>query len=148
MAQLTSVQHQTHTFGELSLESNNGTTTIGGAGTWTEISSSWTQGQSNSMTLASDSITVVTSGNYQAGWNISSLSATANKNFEVAFSVNDTIQNDTLIERRYSSTDVGASSGGGVLNLSAGDVIKLEVKGLTDATNFQVKHGNVQVHKL
>jgi len=133
--------------GEMYIDGNTNVTTISAVDTWTDVAD-FVAGKLNQVTFASNKLTVLETGTYDVEWNLSSQAAVANKTFEFCVTVETTQQDKTVIARRYSSADVGASSGGGYIDLNAGDEVFLQVQNLTDATNITVTQANLRLHKI
>jgi len=87
------------------------------------------------------------SGIYLLVASVSSAAASINKDFEFGISINDTIQAKSISKRRYSSSDTGSQSVSCLLTIADGDIIKLEVRNLTDATNVTIIDCNVCLKK-
>ena len=115
---------------------------------WEEIGN-FSEGLTNSVTYSANTLVIPSSGRYQLIWGVSSSSGGTGKTYEIAFSVDDVIAGKSRIGRKYSTSDLGASAGPVLLDLNAGDVIKLEAR-CTDAVtaDLTIMHANVQIHKL
>lgn len=137
-------------FGEMYFNNNTIATIISVINTWYDITQaisgellgfSWVNG-----TLVADA---QTKGIFKVDYSLSAASAAANKVFDFAISKNDSISNKTISQTKFISLDVETISGKGfIIDINPGDVIKIETRCLTSATNITVKYGNVNIQQL
>jgi hypothetical protein len=123
-------------------------TTINTVNVWEKVVN-FSAGILRGVTFASDELTVPLDGQHEAIVSgLSASSASANKDFEVAIAVNDVIVGKSKAKRRYANADVGNSSAGALLQLTAGDTVALYVRCLTDTTDILIVDCNLQIHRL
>lgn len=134
-------------YGEMNIIGNGTAETINTQNTW-EVVVFFQAGLNSNVTYTSNSLEVVTTDTYIVEWDLASSAAAANKDYEFALSVDDVIQEKTRRKRRYSSTDTGVSSGSGLLSLTAGEILKLEVRNLTDANNITILDATVRMEVI
>lgn len=137
-------------YGEMYQNDNATATTINTINVWEEVNN-FSSGELNGVTFANSDLTVTKAGKYHLNASISGIPQTANHTFEFAVSVNDNIITKTKNKRLFSSTsDSGSISLNGILNLSANDVVKLELRNLTTGTNgnFTVQNSNLTLNKI
>ena len=90
-----------------------------------------------------------TAGVYFAIYSISADSVNNNKVFKYELFVNSTEQNNTAVERNYAvGTDLGNSSGQGIITLAVGDRIYLGCQNNTDTDNLNLQQANVTITKI
>lgn len=87
-------------------------------------------------------------GDYRAMFTASAVSASANKTYLLELGILATLQNDVLIERRFSSGDIGALGFGGLITLADADRVWICITGITDATNLTLKHFNLSLNRI
>lgn len=134
--------------GEMYQYDNAVATSISAVDTWTEVAN-FSEGETDNITFASNSLTVVFAGDYELNWYCTALSAVANKVFEFAVSVNDTIVDKCKVRRSFSTTtDAGSMAGSCVLALAANDVVKFEIQNITDDNNITVVNADVMLHEI
>lgn len=138
---------QPHYFGEMYQTNNAVATTINTVDVWEQIVN-FSEGLVEGVTVASSAFTVPKDGKIQVFWGGSTAAAGVNKTFEIAPSKNDVMQLKGPIGRKYSTVDIGASAGPMVLDVVAGDVIKLEIRNITDNTDVTVQNCNFEVHYM
>jgi len=131
--------------GEIYQNNNANVTTINTVNVWEHVTN-FSSGELVNITFGSNALTIQSTGKYLLMGSISSQSALANKDFEFAISINDSINTKTISKRRYGNTDTGSQSISAILNLTASDVIKLEVRNLTDANNITIVDANISLH--
>jgi len=136
-------------FGEMYIADNSTETTISAGSTWYEVTTGATAGSLVNVTFSTNKLTVSEDGKYFITWSASTSAASINNIFRIGISVNDSAPaNNTIIRRKYGNTDVGASAGSAVLDLSTDDYIKLEVYNETGTGNITVSWANIQLHRL
>ena len=124
------------------------TQSIAASATWYEVGT-FTTGIVNGVTFGSDRLTAPFDGDYEIEWTASTSSAAANRTFSIGVGVNGADPTTkAIIQRRYSSADVGASAGEVIVALTAGQYINLMVRGDTDTTNIDFNFGNLELHKM
>jgi hypothetical protein len=135
---------------EMYQDDNAIATTINTVNVWEEVGNfvqgdivGWTFTNGGHLTANAGS-----GGEYDLTTSISAQIASTNKTFEFAVSINDIIQDKCTIERRFSTNDVGAIPMTCLLNISDGDVIKMEVRNLTDNADITFIHVNFAVHQI
>jgi hypothetical protein len=127
---------------------NSTATTISVLNQWEEVAN-FSAGLLDNFTFASNALTCGLDGDFEVNWSCSAIAASANTTFEFAISINDTIETDTVIQRKFSTnTDAGAMACVQLKNLSADDVLKFEVRNVTDTTNITIKYCNVVAHRI
>jgi hypothetical protein len=125
------------------------TTTINTVDVWEEVNAttfaSW---ELQGITQSWWDLTVTTAWKYEVLCALSATVTTANKIFEFAFSVQDSIQTKTIIRRFFSSTDTWSICIAWILSLSANDVVKVEVRNTTDDTDITINNMDFQLHAI
>lgn len=132
---------------EMFISDNGSATTINTVNVWEEIDN-FTAGETKGCTVSGSDITINTDAIYLIVASISATAAATNKVFQFAASIDNVIQAHIQIERKFATTDVGSMSINGILTLLESEVVKLEVRNITDATNITIKHANFTMHKL
>ena len=134
---------------EIYQNDNSTETIITTVNVWEEVDN-FSSGVLNGWTHSTGDLTAGTgtSGTYLAIASISSSAASVNKDFEFAFSVDNSIQAKSISKRRYSNSDTGSQSISFLTTIDSLDVVKLEVRNLTDATNITVIDCNVTITKV
>ena len=137
-----------HKYSEIYQNDNATETSITTVDVWEQVVN-FTSGLLLGWTHSAGSLTAATgsSGIYSLVASISSSATSINKDFEFGISINDTIQAKSISKRRYSSSDTGSQSVSCLLTIADGDIIKLEVRNLTDATNVTIIDCNVCLKK-
>ncbi len=85
---------------------------------------------------------------YRVMFSSSATSAGANKTFTIEVMSLISPHDDAIVERKFSSTDIGSMSTGGLLTIADGDRIWVSITGLTDATNLTLKHFNLSLNRI
>lgn len=137
-------------FGEAYQTGNSTATTINTVNVWEEVDN-FIAGENQGVTVASGTMTVDSGqgGVYSIAVALSGLAGAANNIYEFAFSVNDTILTKSIGSRKFASTtDAGSVSLNCLSNLSAGDIVKLEVRNTTSASNFTVVNSNMTIQRI
>jgi len=139
-------------YGEAYQNDNANETTVSVQNTWYEIDN-FTTGETQGITVAGGAMTIGTGQNgvYSLAASISGVPESTGHVFEFSFSVNDTILTKTKAKRKFSSTtDAGSVSLHGLSNLSASDVVKLEIRNITTGTNasFTVENSSMVIHRI
>ena len=102
----------------------------------------WQRGSSLTADTNSD-------GHYYLSWAASIQSAANNKNFKFELVKNNTDLDEFAAERKMAiQDDLGSIASGGIVEVTAGDVIWLQVEGTTDATNLVIEHANVHLYRI
>lgn len=146
-----------HTMADGDIFSISGTTNYNGiyiasgvSGNDFEFNDTWVANDATGNFYKGDNLTVLqgAEGIYKIDFHTYGQSAIANKDFEFQSYVNVTFPTNLHAKRRYSATDTGSTSGGGIVQLNAGDKITFAVINRTDTTNFTLQHHNVNVTKV
>lgn len=88
-------------------------------------------------------------GDYELEFSVSGQSASNSKEFQWELNHNLTAIDTVVAQRKHTVTDMGSyASGGVVADVAAGDIIWLSVKNITDATNFTIRHVNVNIVRI
>jgi hypothetical protein len=125
---------------------NTLTVTIAGAGTWVEVDG-LSDGVLEGFTHSDGDLTVGNSADYLV-FSGFSVSGAANDEMEAGISVNDTIQTKCRARRKIGAGgDVGRGALSCALTLTATDVVKLEMRNLTDTSDIEIELANVMVHQ-
>ena len=139
-----------HYYAEMAQNGNSNVTTINTQDVWEEVDnfstgdvSGWTFGGGGDLTAGTNS-----AGKYMVVYTVSAQSAAATQDFEMAISIDDSIQNDCLVSRHFSATTTGNAGGVCILTIAAAEVIKLEVVNRTSTQNITIEDANVSLHKL
>lgn len=132
---------------EMYISDNASATTINTVNVWEEIDN-FVAGETKGCTISGSDITINTDAIYLIVVSISATAAATNKVFQFSASIDNVIQAHVQIERKFATTDVGSMSINGILTLLESEIIKLEVRNITDATNLTIKHANFTMHKL
>lgn len=141
------IGHRQDADGEMYIASTQ-TQSIASSATWYEVGT-FTAGDLDGITFASDRLTAPEAGEYLVTWSVSTSSASANKTFSVGIGVNGSDPTTkAIIQRRFSSSDVGAMSGQALISLTAGQYVNLMVRGDTDTTNIDFNFGNFQLERI
>jgi len=139
-----------HTYyGEMYQAGNANVTTINTVNVWEEVDN-FSTGDVRGITFADSDLTISagSDGTYLVIYTVSADSAVAAKDFEMAISIDDGIQSECTTSRTFASTTTGNSGGQCILDLTATDVIKLEVRNTTDDNNVTVIDSNISLHKI
>lgn len=131
--------------GEMYQNDNATATTINTVNVWEHVVN-FSEGVTETITFASNALTVASTGNYLLMGSISSQSAFVNKDIEFAISIDDAISTKTISKRRYGNTGTGSQSISAILSLTANEAIKLEVRNLTDANDITIIDANISLH--
>lgn len=138
-------------YGEMYQYDNSNATTINTVDIWEEVNN-FTAGElgstSEGITFNAQSLVIKRNGLYHVNYSASIEAASTNKDFEFAISVNDNIENKSIIKRYIATNDTGDISGTCLINLNKDDYIKFEVRNLTDATNITIVDCNVNLIKV
>ena len=136
------------TYGEMYIQGNATATTISTADTWTQVTAGWTGGITNNATFSTDQLSVdYSAGDYEIAVALSFTGA-ANDTWTFGIAVNDSVDETSRIERKTSSTDVGAIALVGVFTLSASDTVQLYVKNQDLTNNPTVTEAALTLRKL
>lgn len=136
------------TYGGMFINANSTATTINTVNVWEEVSAGFETGLLSGVTFDTNTLVAGNAGVYLVNATISCISASAGRTFQFAISVNDTIIDKTLAERRFApSTDIGVLSLTGLLNLSASDVVKLEVRNVAHDTDITIEYANIIISR-
>lgn len=135
---------QSANYGGMYIHANATATTINTVNVWEEVDG-FTEGLNEGITYNTDEMIIETDGVYQCVFTYSTLSASANQTFDVALSVNGTIQNKCYTSRRYGSSDIGVGSGTCLLSVSASDTIRMEVRNITSSSNITFQEANINI---
>lgn len=137
-------------YGEMFISSSATETQIDTQYVWAMVTASMETGLVQGMSYSgSGELLIDRTGNYQVSWHASTMAVGTNKTFQIGLSVNHSDPDSkTVIERRYSTSDVGASSGAALLNLNSGDTIDFHVRNITDSSNIIIKFANIQAHEI
>ncbi len=100
----------------------------------------WYEGDKLTASQGSDGI-------YKAEFNSFGVTAIANKIFKFGFFNNTLFKDNIEAKRKFASLDIGSFSGGGFIDISAGDILTFGVFGITDTTNFTIQHASLLLHK-
>lgn len=137
-----------NSYGEMYVRDNTTATTINTKDIWEEVDVITSSGELSGWTVSGSDLIAGSgsAGNYKVSAAISanSISAVA-KSYQFAISINDVIQDNTICEKRLQQNIISSISISGIVEIAESDVIKLEVRNITDATNITVKHANVNV---
>lgn len=136
---------------EIWINDNVAETTINTVNVWEQITQinqtgelvGWTHNGTGTLTAG-----VFATGKYTMTFSVSSQAVSPGKTYEIAVSINDVIIGKTKSTRRFTSGDVGNQSGTGLINITAGDNLKLEVRNITDSINLLIKDVNLNLHQL
>ena len=136
---------------EIWVNGNGTATTINTVNVWEQVSQitqsgellGWTHDGAGTLTAGATA-----AGKYTIQFFISSASAGTNKTYEIAISINDTIQTKIVSLRKYSTADLGSQSGGGIMTIPTGATVKLEVRNITDATDITIVNANISMNRL
>jgi hypothetical protein len=100
----------------------------------------WQRG--SSLTVASGN-----GGEYSIAYRICGKVGTASKDFKGEVYVNTTPQDEFADEKLFNNTGYNAVGTGGFATLKSGDVIWVAIENTTDATDFEMRHGNLHINK-
>lgn len=120
--------------------------------TWYEIDT-LTVGDTSQVTIstgANNRLAVQQAGTYQVSWYLSTSASAANKTFSIGVGVNGSNPDQSaIIQRRYSVTDVGSTSGSVIVTLTAGQYVNIMSRNDSDnTTDLTLNFGNIQIHKI
>jgi hypothetical protein len=124
-----------HEFGHMYVVDNSTTTTIPLINVWTEVDNLLAGSSTSNISIASSDMTVNAAGNYLLNFD-GSIDGADGILFEFGVSINDVISE--LIrgtDKSGISNDEISIGLSGVLHLNAGDIVKLEIRNKSDATN-------------
>ena len=127
---------------------NNATATpVAATSTWYKVDAGWTVGieRDINVDIINDQVTIEHADVYNVDISLSSSAASANQTIQYGVAVNGTVQNKSVIERRHSTSDVGAASVQCALDLSIGDDVSLMVLNSTSTANITVSYCNMRV---
>lgn len=111
-------------YGQIYFDGNATATTLTTQNTYYRIAGTYTNGQSNEMTLGSNQIEVDIAGVYEVTLNLSVYqNGGSTDQHKIAIAVNGTPQNPTMTKALSSSTDPESLDLTAVLSLSDGDVL-------------------------
>jgi hypothetical protein len=133
--------------GSMTQSGNSTDTTINTVNVWEQVLN-YSAGLLDNATFASSAITIGLDGDYDVTWTCGASVGATNKVFEFSVSVNDVIQDNLTIPRKFATLDIGAIAGTGLLRLHQGDVLKFEARNLTDATDVLVVNSTVTAHRI
>ena len=85
---------------------------------------------------------------YRIMFSSSATSAGANKTFTIEVMNLISTHDDAIVERKFSSTDIGSMSTGGLITIADADRIWVAITGITDATNLTLKHFNMSLNRV
>lgn len=124
------------------------TITISASDTYYPITS-MSVGKLYGFTFASDTLTVDAGadGRYLASIE-ASYSDGGNTNFEIALSVNGTIDQHTAAHASTTGSLNTSASGTGIVDLVAGDAIQLEINNHTNTNNAVIEHASISLVKI
>ncbi len=145
--QLMNTNHNFRAYGEAYIHNNVTVTTINTVNVWEQITG-FTAGELKDVTFSSDSFTAKVKGKYQCIVALAGTSAGTNKIFEHAVSVEAAIIDKSSIPRKYATIDIGALPVSAILDLDVDDVVRLEVRNITDANNYTANDCNFEMHKV
>ena len=88
------------------------------------------------------------SGTYKAEFNAHGVSALSNKIFSFGFYKNAVWQDNVEAKRKFASIDIGPMAGGGIIEVTEGDIMTFAIFNNTDTTNFTIEHASLVLHKI
>lgn len=125
---------------------NGVATTINTVNVWEHVQVFSNAGPVSGVTFSANSFTVADAGVYRVTYSVSATAPSNNQTFEYAFSVDDAIDNSSILRRKINSiTDAGAISMTTFLDLSASEVVKFETRNITGTANTTFTHGNINI---
>lgn len=86
-------------------------------------------------------------GNYFAMFTIDGTASNAGKDFKWELNTEITA-NDNVVSQRTTTNTLNSLSSSGLITLVEGDRVWISGKNLTDATDYTIKHMNLNLHKL
>ena len=114
---------------------------------YTYITNMLSTNLSGGVSASNSNLTVTVAGHYYCSFSIS-FQGGVNEIFEMAVHVNSVESNNIEARRKTATTDTGCVAAGGILSLSANDVLDLRVKSLDAAADFDPIKVQLTVHKL
>jgi len=82
-------------------------------------------------------------GEYFVTWAASTSASNANDILDIAIELNGTVLTESVIQRKYSNTDVGASAGTVIVTIAANDKLVLVVRNTSTANDMTFKYGSL-----
>lgn len=116
-------------------------TTMTAQSTYYEVDGLTDVGLNNGVSISSGDITVTNAGVYRLCMSVSASVDAINQEIDMSISINNVIQNHCSAHRYFSSTNIGNAGSCCILDLSASDVVKLEVENNTSAGKVFSTHG-------
>jgi hypothetical protein len=136
-------------YGEMYINNNSTATTIGTINTWYEIGN-FVTGSVSGWAFSASSLTASTgsSGMYFVSFSTSFFGG-SNDEYDIAISINDVIQNNMILRRKLGTGgDVGVAAGCGIVSITDGDVIKLEIRNVTVGADATIKQADISIFRL
>lgn len=115
-----------------------------------KITATWVADDATGFVTRGDQFTINPGGDgaWHGNFSMSGSAAAVNKEYEWHILVSGVESQISHVERRFSSSDIGAWGGVELNDLVTGDVIQVSVTGLTDTSNFTHHSAGLVLHKL
>lgn len=134
--------------GEMYQAGNAVNTVINTVDVWEEVAN-FSEGLSHNFMFVFNTLVCGRDGDYELNWSCGAVSIVADKVFEFSISVDDVIQDKFTKQRTFSNTtNSGAMAGVGLLSLTVGQVVKFEVRNITDAADILIVSCDVMIHEI